>query len=207
MAWSCFWWPIYFIQICEYLVWTFLNKYILTLLEHHRLELVSGILTAAALSSFLSWLGQVLEASVELSLVYVGLLSYAGGHAFCGIFFYTHWIQRPISIPRDRMRINVLSVASYTGAALGLYVFSFFLAFPWQAASSSLWSLIVFPFFLFGVVSEHSGTPTVRPMARPFNTHDQEQESVRRLQSVRSETEAVQFNREPTEPDVDLDPI
>lgn len=205
MAWSCFWWPIYAIQICEYVVWTFVNKYILTLLEHHRADLVSGIITAAALSSFLSWFGQALQASVELSLVYLGLLSYAGGHAFCGIFFYTHWVQRPIAIPRDRIRFNVLSVAGYTGVALGLYVFSFFLAFPWQATSSSLWSLIVFPCFLVGVVSEHSGTPTIRPMVRPFNTHDQEQESVRRLQSVRNETEAVQLNREPA--DMDLEPI
>jgi len=203
MAWSCCWWPVYVIQICEYVVWTFFNKYILTLLHHHHLEFISGFVTAAALSAFLSWLGHVLDASDSLSLLYVGLLSYAAGHALCGVFFYTHWVQRPVGVPRDRMWINVLAVASYTGVALGLYVFSFFLAFPWQATSSSLWSIAVFPCFLLGVVAEHSGTPVIQPMPRPFNNEDQEHELSRSIERVRANTAAVQL----TEPagDIDLD--
>lgn len=202
MSLSCCWWPIYGIQLCEYIIWTFFNKFILTLLYHHKLDLLSGIITAATLSAFLSWLGHVTDASEELSLVYVGLLAYASGHALCGLFFYTHWIQRPVPLNRHAYHFSVMSVASYTGVTVGLYVFSFFLSFPWQTTSSSLWSLVVFPCFLVGIVAEHSGTPVIVPMPRPFNNQAQEHAMARRVETqVEVDTERVQLNG----PELDVD--
>jgi len=192
MSWSCCWWPVYGLQLCEYPVWTLFNKYILTLLHHHTLELVSGMITAAALSAFLSWLGHLLSAPAELSLVYLGLLAYALGHAVCGVFYYTHCVQHPPTVPLRLVWINVLSVAGYTGVSLGLYVFSFFLDFPWQSTSSSLWALIVFPAFLCGVVADHSGTPVVLPMRRPFNESEQERQLQQQIEHVGSVVREVQ---------------
>jgi hypothetical protein len=164
-----FWWPVYLLQYMEYLLWTWFNKYMLTMLTHHSLQLVSGLVTGAALASFLSWLSNVSDETV-ISLVYSGTSAYALGHSLCGILFYIHVLQRPSrAVYRPPASLHVLSPAGYTGTFLGLYIFSFWLTFPLDPVRSSFWSAVVFPCLGMGFIAQFSSAYEVQPFKQPYN--------------------------------------
>jgi hypothetical protein len=164
-----FWWPVYLLQYMEYLLWTWFNKYLLTMLTHHSLQLVSGLVTGAALASFLSWLAHVSDDTV-ISLIYSGISAYALGHSLCGILFYIHVLQRPSrAVYRPPASLHVLSPAGYTGTFLGLYIFSFWLTFPLDPLRSSFWSAVVFPCLGMGFIAQFSSAYEVQPFKQPYN--------------------------------------
>jgi hypothetical protein len=162
------WWPIYLIQFMEYFLWTWFNKYLLTMLNHHSLQLISGITTGAALSAFLSWLAHMSDNTV-VSLLYSGISAYALGHSLCGLLYYIHVLKRPsLTINPPPTFIQVLSPAGYTGTFLGLYIFSFWMKFPLDPLRSVYWAAIVFPCLAVGMIAQHSGAYEVQAFQRPY---------------------------------------
>jgi hypothetical protein len=162
---------VYFIHLLEYLVWTEFNKYLLTLLTHHGLHLLSGLITGCALATFLSWVASITASDWTASFCYLAFTSYAFGHSVCGLIYYTHrCARRP---PTDSSKLRVLSLAGYTGVFLGSFAFSFWIPFP---TAHYYWSAVVFPCFVMGCIAQHSGIPEIESTRQPFREHQDHQE-------------------------------